>query len=90
MTASKRLKVVVRGFGDGTKVFEDRVEIDDAALENVIEKMALSHMAALKSYEVHMLEFEFPDAPEDERFLRFGTDPRGMVMPIEVNLCKSS
>lgn len=28
-----------------------------------------------------MLEFEDPDLPEDERYLRWGTDPNGMVEP---------
>jgi len=80
------IRVIIRGYGDGVKVFEDRADIDDAALERVVGKMAEVHMRTLCKYEVHMLEFEFLDAPEDERFLRFGTDPRGMVMPIKVNL----
>jgi hypothetical protein len=79
-------KLIVRGFGDGALVFEDDLEIiDEAAMDRIMKRLIKTHITALaRSYEVHMLEFEFPDAPEDERFLRFGTDPR--CMPIEVHL----
>jgi hypothetical protein len=81
-----RLRIIVRGYGDGAKVFEDAVTIEDAAMERVIERMAETHAAALSKYAAHMLEFEFPDAPEDDRFLRFGSDPSRMVMPVAVRL----
>jgi hypothetical protein len=81
-------KLIVRGFGDGALVFEDDLEIiDEASMDRIMKRLIKTHITALaRSYEVHMLEFEFPDAPEHERFLRFGTDPRGMVMPIEMHL----
>jgi hypothetical protein len=31
-----------------------------------------------------MVEVYDPDQPEDEAYVRFGSDPRGMVRPIEV------
>jgi hypothetical protein len=81
-----RLRIIVRGYGDGAKVFEEAATIDEAATEDVIARMAETHVAALSKYAAHMLEFEFPDAPEADRFLRFGNDPSLMVMPILVRL----
>lgn len=34
----------------------------------------------------HMIEWEFPDAPEGERFLRIGNDPKLMVEPRAINI----
>jgi len=78
------LVLIVRGFGDGIRVFEERHEIDPSDLEDTIAKLAVDHMDVLKFYDRYMLEFEFPQYPEEERFLRFGTDPRRMVLPTGV------
>jgi hypothetical protein len=83
---SALLKLVIRGFGDGAKVFEDRVEIDSADLESAVGRLAEAQLKQLLPYSLHMLEIEFPDAPENERFLRFGTDPRRMVEPVMVRI----
>ena len=80
------IRVLIRGYGDGQKIFEDSIEVPDADLEFFVGSLAESHMAFLSKYDRIMLEFEFPDAPEGERFLRFGNDPSRMVMPIEVRL----
>lgn len=59
------------------------VEDPDAALEQLGEEHAMM-MAAGK---IDMVEIEFLDEPNvNERFLRFGLNPTGMVMPIPIDL----
>jgi len=83
---SAALKVIARGYGDGALIFEDRVEVTTDEIPEVVGRLAEKHILALTEYELHMIEFEFPDAPEDERFLRFGSDAACMVLPIGVRL----
>jgi hypothetical protein len=74
--------IAIRGFKKGTRVFEEQVDGDTADLE----KLACEHMTRLGEGPM-MIEVEFLDEPDpNERFLRFGTDPSGMVMPIAVDL----
>ena len=79
-------RLVIRGFARGKRQFEDRVEVDGEQFDAVISALATKHAAAMAAHELHMIEVEFLDAPESERFFRFGTDPSGMVIPIRVNL----
>jgi hypothetical protein len=81
-------RVIVRGFVDGVMKFEDRVEIDP---DNDGDYATLYALAAKHAAEIgdqpHMIEFEFLDEPDPlDRFFRFGTDPRGMVVPIAIAL----
>ncbi|HEY1860807.1 MAG TPA: hypothetical protein VGG61_10655 [Gemmataceae bacterium] len=79
------VKLIIRGFVDGMKKFEEHVEVDseDFGVAKVYA-LAARHMAVLGN-EPHMIEFEFPDEPDPlKRFFRFGTDPRGMVIPVVV------
>jgi hypothetical protein len=50
------------------------------------EELAQKHVK-LAGTRPHMIEFEFLDEPDQlKRFLRVGTDPRGMVKPIALDL----
>ena len=83
------IRLVIRGFVGAKILFEDRVTLDDAQLENLLPRLAKKHAAAMAAHELHMLEFEFLDEPDlNERFFRIGTDPAGMVMPVEIDLTK--
>ena len=80
--------IIIRGFVDGdTLLFEDPAMIDEAALEQLLPALAEKHALAMANHRLHMIEIEFLDEPDPlQRFFRFGTDPRCMVMPIQVNL----
>lgn len=78
-----KIRAIIRGYGNGVKLFEDRVEVDDISELTVLAEL---HCTVLAKYKLHMLEVELPDAPKAERFLRFGTDPSRMGIPYEVKL----
>lgn len=81
------IRVAIRGYVGGLVLFEDRVEMDEGELELLLPKLAEKHGRALACHDLHMIEIEFLDELNPlERFFRFGTDPSGMVVPIEVNL----
>jgi hypothetical protein len=81
------MRIAIRGFADGDHLqFEDRIDITDEAMEDLLPELAKKHGAALAAHELHMIEIEFVDDPSPDRFFRFGTDPRGMVLPMEVDL----
>jgi hypothetical protein len=75
-----------RCFAHGKLLWEELVELDDDQLEDVLPGLAEKHAAAMASHELHMVEVEFLDEPDGERFFRFGTDPTGMALPIKVEL----
>lgn len=75
------MKVAVRGFGIGEKIFEEIVDIDSD-----LSAIILSQVDRLKQYRQYMIEIEFIEEPENPyRFFRFGTDPSGMVLPLELD-----
>lgn len=81
------IRLVVRGFADGKELFKDRVSLEEAELEDVVPELAQKHAAAMAAKRLHMIEIEFLDEPNpEERFFRFGTDSRGMVIPVQVAL----
>ena len=84
------LRLAIRGYVDGARVFEDRVDVDDED-SGELEALPQKHMKRLEEHSQSwsgrfMIEIEFLDAPEDQRFLRFGTDPSGMVVPVGFKL----
>jgi len=81
------VRIAVRGFAGRELLFEDRVEITDTGLGSLLPKLAEQHAAKMAAHELHMIEIKFLDEPnENERFFRFGTDPAGMVLPIQIDL----
>jgi hypothetical protein len=81
------VRLAIRGFAGREKQFEDRVDVDTDEMWKILPALAEKHANALSSHELHMIEIEFLDEPnENERFFRLGTDPAGMVMPIRVEL----
>lgn len=80
------VRLAIRGFVHGKRLFEERVEVDPDLMEDLLPGLASQHAAAMASHDLHMIEIEFLDEPDvNERFFRFGTDPAGMVMPIEID-----
>jgi hypothetical protein len=49
--------------------------VTDATLGDAVDKAIDTSTPILTKYKDHVLEFEFPDAPEANRFLRFRLDP---------------
>lgn len=77
------MKIAIRGFAGGKKLFEERIESTGEDLD----ALACEHMLLLKDHPLHMIEFEFLDEPDPkQRFFRIGTDPSGMVIPIGIKL----
>lgn len=84
----KTIRLAIRGFADGNHLqFEERVEIPEDQLSEVLPVLGKKHANALVSHQLHMIEIEFLDEADlNQRFFRFGTDPAGMVLPIAINL----
>lgn len=83
------INLAIRGFAGAKKQFEDVIEIDEASLNKLLPALAKKHAQALASHELHMIEIEFLDEPDQkQRYFRFGTDPSGMVKPIAIDLTK--
>jgi hypothetical protein len=85
------LRLAIRGFADGEVVFEERVAktLDD--LDTLVPELAAQHAAQMAGHQLHMIEIEFLDEPDpNERFFRLGTDPRGMVDPIQIDLTEAT
>ena len=74
------MKIAVRGYCGGVRVFE---EIVDADLDD--RAMAQRHIDRVVHHPRHMIEIEFLDEPDPmQRFLRFGSDTSMMVAPQKV------
>jgi hypothetical protein len=78
--------VIIRGFKrvDNRRaiIFQEHVEIKDP---EQVETLALKHMDLLGN-SAHMIEFEFPQEPPEDRFFRFGTDPSLITLPLAIEL----
>jgi hypothetical protein len=86
------IRLAIRGFIEGGfKIFEDRATVPVEGMESYLRGLAETHAKRLAAHELHMIEIEFLDEPdENQRFFRFGTDPQGMVQPIAIDLSQPS
>lgn len=87
-------RCVIRGFRRAGNrralVFQERFEFEgtggaDGAIEEVVKRhmnLIVLHLAD----HPHMIEIELLDLPMEERFIRFGTDPALMTLPLELKL----
>jgi hypothetical protein len=83
------MRIAIRGFIAGVRVFEDLVDEDESQpfwrQGDALARLAEIH-AELLGQTPHMIEIEFLDEPDSlQRFFRFGTDPKRMVQPIKLN-----
>ena len=79
---SWQMRVAVRGWGDGRLLFEEIVEESEDDDTADLRAIAQKHVERVAAYAKNMIEIEFLDyAPDPNRFFRFGTDTRGMVLP---------
>lgn len=87
--AAPVVRVAIRGFADDKLKFEDRIDLAEADIENLLPALAEKHAKALAEHELHMIEIEFLDEPDPlARYFRFGTDSGGMVAPMAIDLSK--
>ena len=83
------MKAIVRAWvgPEHRLLFEETFEDIKAS---TIDAAIRRQMAMLDGHPLHLIEVEFPEEPEERRFFRFGTDTRGMVMPIPQSLLPGS
>lgn len=64
------------------------VEFDAPEADPIVARHVQVCVDADNEDKVFLCEWEIldPDCPPDERFLRWGTDPNGMVNPIAIDL----
>jgi hypothetical protein len=81
------MNLAIRGFLKGVRVWERTLTLKEQQLQAVLPALARDHAEAMAAGKLSMIEIEFLDEPNiNERFFRLGTDPFGMVIPIEVKL----
>jgi hypothetical protein len=78
--------ITLRVYVDG-KLKEERENLSTAISEIDV---LLVELAQKYAHTLHMIEVEFLDAPPEDRFMRFGTDPRRMVQPIALDLTEGA
>jgi hypothetical protein len=82
-----KMNVAIRGFVGKKVIFDDRVDVNEATLSELLPRLAEKHAIAMATHELHMIEIEFLDEPDPlARFFRFGTDPSRMTIPFGIKL----
>jgi hypothetical protein len=84
-------RITARGWaraGDArTMIFEEEITLDGPdAIRDEIPKIGERHANLITEHPLFMVEIEFHDEPEPERFFRYGTDPSMMSLPIYVDV----
>lgn len=73
-----KVRLCIRGYGDGHLIFKERVEADEEDIRRIGEE----HTKMLGRFERGMIEIEFLDELDPhQRFYRVGNDPSMMVNP---------
>jgi len=73
--------VIVRGWAAGKKIFEEALDHDP---DDADRDRHMGQLLAISSK--WMIEVEFLYMPEEERFLRFGTDKSRMIDPLKFTI----
>lgn len=81
------VRLAVRIFVAGAKVLEEFPVVDSEG--TAVARLAVEHAERVRSIpggvDRYLVEIEFLDEPDPlDRFFRIGTDPAGMVKPIEM------
>lgn len=86
MSAPETLRVTVRLFVDARLIEEETHEVNSDETESFVNALVERHGPVYESDQPILVEFEFLDEPDPlQRFVRLGTDPRGMVMPLPLS-----
>jgi hypothetical protein len=86
---TEKLRVAIRGFANGVPKFVDHIEIGEDEIDELVPALARKHGAAMLAHALTMIEIEFVDEVDrSQAYFRIGTDPRGMVNPVAVDLDK--
>jgi hypothetical protein len=81
-----KARITARIFVAGELLGAETLELDDAQIETLLPEIARQH-AKLVGDRPFMVEIEFLDEHDPQhRYFRFGTDPRGLVLPVAVAL----
>jgi len=79
-------RITARIFVAGELLGEETLELDEDQIETLLPEIARQH-AKLVGDRPFLVELQFLDAKDARsRYFRFGTDPAGVTMPVEVAL----
>jgi hypothetical protein len=85
-----KVRIAARIFVARELLGEESLELDADDLETSLPLIAARH-AMLAGDRPFMVEIEFLDEHDPlARYFRFGTDPAGMVIPIEIALSRGN
>lgn len=82
--AQLKVGLVIRGFLGRKTVFVQQMELEEDDLHQLLPHLAERHAEEMMDGRLSMIEIEFPDEPEDQRYFRIGVDPSAMVNPMKV------